>query len=109
MYWRNMQDRFDTPTKLAGLLDDLSVTVIVIDDQIPPDMHLPYQDRLRNLVSSEGGKWEPIGSYDQTRGGFGFPNSLHVYARRPISSLTVAAPAIRLDRLQALMIRQELR
>jgi hypothetical protein len=104
-----MQDRFDTLAKLGRILDDLSVTIIVSDDQIPPDLHRPYQDRLRNLVSSEGDKWEPVGSYDQTRGGIEFPNSLHVYARRPIASLTIPAPAIQLDRLKALMVREELR
>jgi hypothetical protein len=112
-YWRNMQDRFDTPAKLAGLLDDMPVTIIVIDDQIPPDVHRPYQDRLRKLVVSDGDKWEPIGSYPQTKGGVAFAssftNSLHVYARRPVVSPTIAAPAIRLDRLRALMVRKELR
>jgi hypothetical protein len=104
-----MQDRFDTPVKLARLLDDLPVTVIVIDDQIPPGLHRPYQDRLRQLVADEADKWELIGSYPQTQGGIVFPNSLHVYARRPISSLATAAPAIQLDRLRALMVREELR
>jgi hypothetical protein len=108
-YWRDMQDRFDTPAKLAGLIDDLPVTIIVIDDLIPPDLHHPYQDRLRELVTSEGKKWEPIGSYTQTRGGIVFPNSLHVYARHAIASLTIAAPSIRLDRLKDLMVRKELR
>jgi hypothetical protein len=109
MFWRNMEDRFETPAKLAALLDDLSITIIVIDDQIPPDRHRPYQDRLRQLVSSEGEKWEPIGSYSQVLAGIAFPNSLHVYARRPIASLTIGAPAIQLDRLRALMLRKELR
>jgi hypothetical protein len=30
-----MQDRFDTPRKLASVLDNIPVTIIVIDDQIP--------------------------------------------------------------------------
>jgi hypothetical protein len=107
--WRNMQDRFDTPAKLAGLLDDIPVTIIVIDDQIPADGHRPYQDRLRDLVASEDDKWELIGSFPQTRGEVVFANSLHVYARRPVASLAIAAPAIRLDRLRALMVREELR
>ncbi len=108
-FWRNQQDRFDTQAKLARLLDDLSVSVIVIDDQIPPSQHRPYQDRLTKLVASEDDKWQSIGAYPQTQGGIMSPNSLHVYARRPIASLTVAAPAIRLDRLKALMVRNELR
>jgi hypothetical protein len=112
-FWRNMQDRFDTPAKLEGLLDDLSVTIIVIDDQIPADLHRPYQDRLGKFLSTESDKWEVIGSYSQTKGGVAlpesFPNSLHVYARRPVASLAIAAPAIRLDRLRALMVRKELR
>ena len=108
-FWRNTQDRFDTPAKLAGLLDDLPVTIVVIDDQIPPDQQRPYQDRLRKLVADEGEQWEPIGSFAQTQDGIVFPNSLHVYARRPIASLAIAAPAIRLDRLRALMVRKELR
>lgn len=107
--WRNQQDRFDTPAKLARLLDDIPVTIIVIDDRVPPELHRPYQDRLRKLVASEGDKWEPIGSYPQTEGGIVFANSLHVYARRPVASLTIAAPAIRLDRVRALMVRQALR
>lgn len=109
MYWRNMQDRFDTPAKLAAFLDDIPVTVVVIDDQIPPNLHRTYQDRLRMLVAGEGENWEFMGSYTQTRGGIVFPNSLHVYARRPIASLAIAAPAIRLDRLKTLMVREELR
>ena len=108
-FWRNQQDRFDTPSKLAKLLDDLSVTIIVIDDQIPPSQHRPYQDRLRELIASENEKWEPIGSYPQIRSGVGFPNSLHVYARRPVASLAIAPPALQLDRLRALMVRNELR
>jgi hypothetical protein len=109
MWWRDMEDRFDTPAKLAGLLDDIPVTIIVIDDQIPPDWHRPYQDRLRKLVASEGDKWELVGSYPQTQSGIVFPNSLHVYARRPVASLSTTAPAFRLDRLRALMTRKELR
>ena len=109
MYWHNMQDHFDTLAKLDGLLDDIPVTIIVIDDQIPPDLHFPYQDRLRKLVASEGDKWELIGSYPQTKGGIAFPNSLHVFARRPVASLSIAAPVIQLDRLRALMVRTELR
>jgi 4-amino-4-deoxy-L-arabinose transferase-like glycosyltransferase len=108
MYWANMEDRFDTPAKLAGLLDDMPVTVIVIDDQIRPDLHRPYQDRLSKLVASEGDKWEPIGSYSQTKDGVTFANSLHVYARRPVASL-IAPPRIRLDLVKALMVRNELR
>jgi hypothetical protein len=109
MYWRNTQDRFDTAAKLAELLDDLPVTIIVIDDRVPADFHRPYQDRLRKLVTTEGDKWELLGSYPQTQGGIGFPSSLHVYARRPVASLAIAAPAVRLDRLRALMVREELR
>jgi hypothetical protein len=35
--------------------------------------------------------------------------SLHVYARRPVASLRIAAPVIPLERLKALMVRKELR
>jgi len=108
-FWGSTQDRFDTPAKLAGLLEDIPVTIIVIDDRIPPNQQRPYQDRLIKLVAGEGEHWELIGSYPQTEGGIVFPNSLHVYARRPVASLAVAAPAIRLDRLRALMVRKELR
>jgi hypothetical protein len=108
-YWRDMKDRFDTRTELAEVLDELSVTVIVIDDQIPPDLHRPYQHRLRTLVTGETDRWELIGSYPETKAGIVFPNSLHVYARRPVASLAIASPAIRLDRLRALMTRTELR
>jgi hypothetical protein len=108
-YWSNMQDRFDTPAKLAALLDDMPVTIIVIDDLVQPDQRRPYHDRLKKLVTGEGDTWELIGSYPQTQGGIVVANSLHVYARRPFASLAVAAPAIRLDRLKALMVRKELR
>jgi hypothetical protein len=89
MFWRNMQDRFDTSAKLAGLLDDIHVMIVVIDDRVPEGEQRPYQDRLRKLVASEGYRWEPLGSYPQTQGGIVFANSFHVYARRPLVSLTV--------------------
>ena len=107
--WRNQTDRFNTLEKLTALLDELPVTIIVIDDQIPPSQYRPYQDRIRQLVASESDKWELIGSHPQTQSGAVFPNSLHVYARRPVASLTIAAPAIRLDQLRALMVRNVLR
>jgi hypothetical protein len=107
--WRNMQDRFGTPAKLAQLLDDIRVSIIVIDDDIPPDQQRPYQLRLKKLLVTESKTWEFIGSYPQTQGGVIFPNSLHVYARRPIASLAGAAPTIRLDLLKALMVREQLR
>ncbi len=107
--WRNQQDRFDTPAKLADLLDDLRVTIIVVDDRVPPGERRPYQARLAKLVASDRETWKLIGSYPQTLGGVQFPNSLQVYGRRPIASLAVAAPAIPLDRLRALMLRKELR
>ena len=72
-------------------------------------MRRPYQDRLRQLVAGEGEKWELIASYPQTQGRIVLPNSLHVYARRPVASLTIAAPAIRLEQLRALTTRKELR
>jgi hypothetical protein len=108
-FGRNQEDRFDTLTKLAELLDGIPVTIIVIDDRVLPEQRRPYHDRLRKLVSSEGEKWELIGSYPETEDAIEFPNSLHVYARRPIASLTTAPPATRLDRLKALMVRKELR
>jgi hypothetical protein len=107
--WRNTEDRFETPAKLARLLDEIPVTIIVIDDQIAPSYRRPYQDTLRKLVVSESNEWELVGSYPQIRSGIVFSNSLHVFARRPVASLTIAAPAIQLDRLRALMVRNELR
>lgn len=107
-FWEGTGDRFDTTAKLTKLLDDLPVTIVVIDDRVPPTEQRPYQDRFKKLVASEPGEWELIGSYPQTQGGVVFPNSLHVYARRPVGSLAIAAPAIRLDRLRALMVRKEL-
>jgi len=53
MYWRNMQDGFDTPVKLAGLLDDIPVTIIVIDDRLPSDFHRPYQESSKRLTEKE--------------------------------------------------------
>jgi hypothetical protein len=108
-YWNNQEDRFNTPEKLAELIHDLSITIIVVDDQISPDRIRPYQERLRKFVTSENGQWALIGSYSQTRGRIVFANSLHVYARRPIASLAEGAPPIPLDRLKALMVRKELR
>jgi Dolichyl-phosphate-mannose-protein mannosyltransferase len=103
-FWTNTQDRFDTLAKLAALLDDMPVTIIVIDDRVPPEQQRAYQDRLRKLVASESEQWEPIGSYPQTQDGILYANSLHVYARRPLASLSLAPPALRLDRLKALMV-----
>jgi Dolichyl-phosphate-mannose-protein mannosyltransferase len=108
-FGRNTQDRFDTPAKLAKLLDDMRVTIIVIDDSVAPKDRLPYHARLKNLVANENETWELIGSYPQIKDGVVFPNSLHVYARRPVASLAAAAPAFPLERLKALMIRKELR
>jgi len=108
-FGRNTQDRFDTPAKLAKLLDDLHVTIIVIDDSLAPTDRLPYHARLKNLVAGESETWELIGSYPQVKDGIVLANSLHVYARRPVASLAAAMPAFPLDRLKALMIRKELR
>jgi hypothetical protein len=107
--WRNTQDRFDTPKKLTALLDEIPVTVVVIDDRVSPEQQRPYQDRLRKLVTSDSDRWEPIGSYPQTQEGILFPNSLHVYARRPVAALTTGPPAIQHDRLVTLIGRNELR
>jgi Dolichyl-phosphate-mannose-protein mannosyltransferase len=106
--WSNTEDRFDTPEKLAKLLDEIPVTIVVIDDRVPPEHQRPYHDRLRKLVASEGGRWKLLGSYPQTQNGIVFANSLHVYARRPVGSLSIPGPMI-LDRLKPLMDRTELR
>ena len=82
---------------------------MVIDDRVPPEQQRPYQDRLRKLVASESGQWEPIGSYPQTQDGMLYAHSLHVYARRPLASLSLAPSALHLDLLKALMVRKELR
>jgi hypothetical protein len=108
-FWRNTEDRFATPEKLAAILDELSVTIIVIDDRVAPDQQRPYHERLKKLVAGRGDRWELIGSYPQTRDGVVVTNSLHVYARRPVASLSFVAPVIPLERLKALMIRKELR
>jgi hypothetical protein len=106
---RNTEDRFDTPEKLAALLDEIPVTIVVIDDQIPSNYQWPYHERLRKLVASEGDRWEPIGSYPETQEGIFFENSLHVYARRPVAALTRGPPAIQRDLLVTLIGRNELR
>jgi 4-amino-4-deoxy-L-arabinose transferase-like glycosyltransferase len=106
---RNTQDRFDTPAKLKTLLDEIPVTVIVIDDRISPNSRLPYQDRLRKLVTSDTTKWAPIGSYAETRGGVVFANSLHVYARRPVAALTTTPPKVQHALLISLIGIKELR
>ena len=107
--WNNTEDRFDTPEKLAKLLDEMPVTVVVIDNNIPPVDERPYQARLKDLLARDTDKWERIGTYSQIQDGVEIPNSLIVYARRPISALQIAAPPVRLDRLKALMVRNELR
>jgi hypothetical protein len=107
--WNNTEDRFDTPAKLAGLLDEIPVTIVVIDDLIPPIERRPYQARLKKLLADDNGRWDPIGSYPQMHDGIVYANSLHVYARHPVAALSIAAPMVRLDRLKALMVRSELR
>jgi hypothetical protein len=64
---------------------------------------------VRKLVASEGERWKLLGSYPQTQSGIVFANSLHVYAGRPVGSLSIPAPILRLDRLKSLMVRTELR
>lgn len=107
--WNNTQDRFDTPAKLSALLDQIPVTVVVIDDLIPTVEKRPYQNRLKALVADEPQRWALVGSYPQVDGGVTYPNSLHVYARQPIADLRGAAPQVDLDRLKELMVRSELR
>ncbi len=107
--WNNTEDRFDTPAKLSALLDQIPVTVVVIDDLIPAVEKRPYQNRLNALVTDESQRWALIGSYPQVDGGVTYPNSLHVYARQPIADLRAGAPKVDLDRLKELMVRSELR
>jgi hypothetical protein len=108
MFWRNMQDRFDTTEKLAALLDELPVTIIVIDNKIASNWHRPYQDRLTELIT-DGEKWKLVGSFPQERDGVAFPESLRLYARRPVTTLSTTVAKIDLDRLKTLMVRNELR
>jgi hypothetical protein len=107
--WNNTEDRFDTLEKLAALLDELPVTIIVIDDRVPAEQQRPYHDRLRKLLASEGERWELLGPYPQTQTGIVFTNSLHVYARRPVGAFRMPGPITLLDRLRPLMVRTELR
>jgi Dolichyl-phosphate-mannose-protein mannosyltransferase len=106
--WNNTEDRFDTPAKLAGLLDEIPVTIVVVDDLVPAVEKRPYQDRLKTLVAGEPGRWALIGSYPQVDGGVAYPNSLHVYARQPLADRRLAAPAVDLPRVKQLMVRKEL-
>lgn len=107
--WNNTEDRFDTPQKLATLLDDIPVSLVVIDDRIPSLEVRPYQQRLKNLLASEPNTWKLIGSYSQVRGGLRSADSLHVYARQPVDKLSSTRRPIDLERLKALMVRDELR
>lgn len=107
--WNDTRDRFDTPAKLARLLARIPVTVVVIDDVIPRVDRRPYQARLAKLLADEPDRWKLIGSYPQIQHGKFYPDSLHVYARRPVASLAAAPPAIHLDRLKALMVLNVLR
>jgi hypothetical protein len=68
----------------------------------PP--HLVTSLMVRNFIAGLDFR-----SYPQTQEGVLFPNYLHVYARRPVASLAIAAPAIRIDPLVALIGRDELR
>jgi hypothetical protein len=87
----------------------MPVTIIAIDDQIPANQQRHYQDRLEKLVASEGEHLETHRIPYSNSGWNSVPEFLAVYARRPVASLAIAAPAIRLDRLRALMVRKELR
>jgi hypothetical protein len=107
--WNGTEDRFDTPEKLGALLDEMPVTIVVIDDRVLLEQQRPYHNRLRKLVASEGERWKLLGSYPQTQNGIVFANSLHVYARRPVGTVSIPGPIIRLDRLKSLMVRTELR
>ena len=107
--WNNTEDRFDTPAKLSALIDEIPVTIVVIDDLIPAAEKRPYQDRLKKLVASEPEQWAVVGSYPQVDGGVTYPNTLHVYARQPLADRRVAPPTVDLPRLKQLMVRKELR
>jgi hypothetical protein len=60
-------DNTEASEKLAALLDELPVTIVDIDDRVPPEQQPPYHDRLRKLVASECEQWELLGSYPQTQ------------------------------------------
>jgi len=107
--WNNTADRFDTPAKLSALLDEIPVTIVVIDDLIPAVEKRPYQARLKTLLAGEPGRWSLIGSYPQVFAGVPYPDSLHVYARQPIADRPELAPKVDLDRIKELMVRSELR
>jgi hypothetical protein len=107
-FWQNTQDRYDTQAKLGQLLDQMHVTLIVVDDSVPPAEQRSYQQRLQKLVADQNEPWELIGSYPQTVGGNKLPNSLHVYAHRPVAALAAASPVLPLERLKSLMLRKEL-
>lgn len=105
--WNNTEDRFNTPAKLEALLNEIPVTVIVLDDLIPNVDKLPYQARLSKLVADEPSQWQLIGSYAETQDGVSHPDALHVYVRKPIAALRTP-PKINLNRLKGLMVHSEL-
>ena len=107
-FWQNTQDRFDTRAKLDKLLDEMHVTLVVLDDGVPPPEQRAYQQRLQKVVADENETWQLIGSYPQTEDGNVLPNSLHVYAHRPVAALAAVAPVLPLERLKSLMVRKEL-
>lgn len=101
--WGHTQDRFDTPAKLEELLNEIPVTIVVIDDLIPSTYQLPYQARLSKLVASEPKQWALLGSYDQVQEGIAYPHSLHVYVRAPGTEGRTPAN-IDLNRLKSLTL-----
>jgi hypothetical protein len=107
-FWRDTQDRFTTPATMAKLLEQMHVTLVVLDASVSSAQRLPYQQHLRKLLADDSEAWELIGSYPQTVDGDVLPNSLHVYAHRPVAALAAAAPVMPLERLKSLMVRKEL-
>jgi len=86
----------------------MPVTIIVIGDLALATEQRPYQDRPKKASLGRLTRGAHRVFYPQTEGG-NVHASMHVYARRTVASLSVAAPAIRLDPLKALIIRKELR
>lgn len=100
---RNNRDLYDTPDKLAALLNSIPVAIVAIDDRVPPYEHRPYHDRLRALIAGSDAQWEQIGSYTLVRGQSVFANAVRVYARRPVSALIRDPPAIHIGQIRRLI------
>lgn len=71
---------FHTPAELARILDDLHVSIIVIDYSVPPEERHAYYPALEVLMADKS-NWKEE-TFPFTRFGKLYKDALHVYIRR---------------------------